>query len=290
MNDTNQAQKPVEPSATAKTVKSKGEKFFDRAVYGGIAGVGTFVATLFMSYKLEHGQLAAGRYSKLVDWVEKRLGSFFSTKISRGAAEESVMATSLMMGGNAMLVLVGLAEHYKIQIVAGFNAAFGDKTPPELIEKTPKQTWRSLIEGRLLAWGVVFTALFSAHQVLPKTFSTFKAEFGARTYQAVQWLKREPALVEMEQTRAYRIGKLAALDIFATTAAAAILYVGGHFFARKQEEKKAQRAEHKYMHNGAALDLASGVPDEVNPSVVIGGERSSDGKLQQVVLGSSISK
>ncbi|MFZ4542102.1 MAG: hypothetical protein ACOYNL_09975 [Rickettsiales bacterium] len=238
----------LEPCMDAKKGKSKGEKLFDRAVYGGLAGVGTFALTLYVSFKLNHGNWAGGRYAKAVDWVEKKCAGMFSPSVSRKVAEQSVMTSSLMMGGNVMLAPIAAAEHYKVPIVRGLNSMVGDQTPPEQVELSPKQTLSSLIEGRLLAWGAVFTALFSANMAFDETFKTFKAEVGKHTHAVTQWFKREPKLVNMKTTRSFKVGELAALDVFATAAAATLLYVGGHFFARKQEEKKERRAEHPHSH------------------------------------------
>jgi hypothetical protein len=241
LSKTNPEHKQPEPLLEAKNTKSKGEKTFDRAVYVGMAGVGTFFATLYMAFKLKHGGWAGPRYQRAVEWTQRNLGRFLSPQTSEKVAEEAVMTTALMMGGNAMILPIGAAEHYKVPIVSGLNVMIGDKTPPEAIEQAPKQTWWSLIEGRLVAWGAVFSALMTARFAVPDTFKLFPKEVGQRTHQFVQWLRKEPMLGEtaMKKTKAFRYGEIGAFDVFATAAAATILYIGGHFFARKQAEKKS---------------------------------------------------
>ncbi len=231
--------------------KSRGEKWFDRFVYGALAGVGTFIATLYMANKFKNGDWAGPRYQKAVTATKDFLGKFMSSTASGKVADEVVQTTSLMMGGNAMLIPIGIAEHYKIPIVNGLNTALGDPTPPEMIEKAPRQTWASLIEGRLLAWAAVFVAFVGARFAIPKSFTMYCHEVGERSHQLTSWITRKPRLTgnAMEATTSYRIGNMGALDVFATMAAATLLYVGGHFFARKQEEKKEQRHGQRASQN-----------------------------------------
>jgi hypothetical protein len=239
--------------------KSKGEKFFDRAVYGGLAGVGTFLVTLGIAYQLIHGKLLGGHYTRVVDWVEKKAVQVFSPSTSKKIAKEGVLTSTLMMGGNAMLLPVGLAEHYKTPIVRGLNVTLGDSTPPEAIEQSPKQTWSSLIQGRLLAWGVVFASLTAATSKrfgIPKTFTLFQEEVAEKIYRITQSIKGNPtpALGDITKTTSYKVGHLAAVDVFATAAAAILLYVGGHFFARKHEEKKERKTPRLHSLPVAGLE------------------------------------
>jgi len=280
LNETKPEHKPPEPLPEAKNTKSGGEKTFDRAVYVGLAGVGTFIVTLYLAFKLKHGGWAGPRYQEAIGWTQRNLARVFSPETSKKVAEEAVMTSALMMGGNAMIVPIGVAEHYKVPIVSGLNTMMGDKTPPEAIEKAPKQTWWSLIEGRLVAWGAVFGALMSARFAVPKSFELFQAEVGERTHQLVQWMRRAPTLVgeAVKETRSFRVGKLAALDVFATIAAATILYVGGHFFARKQAEKKADRVEHRHGQH-ESMTVLDEAPKIARAQVV--GEKQHDGVVKE---------
>lgn len=243
---------PAEPKLEAKETKSKGEKLFNRFVYGGLAGVVTFVVTLLAAFEIKHGRWNP-HYTRAVNRVEGWLKQVMPSLASRKAAEIAVETTALMQGGNLMVIPVLLAEHHKVPIVSGLNVMVGDKTPPEAVEQAPKQTAMSLIEGRALAWGAVFSTLLAASLILPRTYGTFKAEFAEKIYHATQWVKRSlPNPATMKTSKSYQYGDIAAVDGFATAAAATLLYVGGHFFARKQEERhlrKELRAE-----GGLSLD------------------------------------
>ncbi len=251
-------QEKAEPTPAPVAAKSKGEKLFDRAVYGGLAGVGTFFATLYLTFNMRYGKWAS-QYNRMVDRSTDALGKLLPASASRAAAEKSVLTTALMMGGNAMLLPVWVAEHFKQPIVRGLNAMLGDTTPPDAIAKSPKQTFWSLFEGRMLAWGAVFGALYSADKAFPQTFKTFEHEFATRFSQ----LLRKPVEImkdgKLVPSKTFLLGKIGAVDMFATAAAATILYVGGHFFARKHEEKKTQR---KLQHGSKEPALLAAENDE----------------------------
>jgi hypothetical protein len=286
-NTTEHKPKPVAAEAPHAKTKSKGEKFFDRVVYGGLAGVGTFFATLLIAEKFKNGDWAGPRYQRTVNSMSKFLNRFCSEKMSKEIAEQSVQTTSLMMGGNAMLIPIGIAEHYKKPIVSGLNVMMGDETPPEKIDQTPKQTWRSLIEGRLLAWVTVFATLVSASSLFKRTFQTYCDEFGEKIYKLTRWAKSDGLALDMKETKSYRMGNIAALDIFATAAAATLLYVGGHFFARKQEQKKEVRAARRQSAMGEprrddATIVATPAEeslDKSEPVAKIGGDKQHQGLM-----------
>ena len=171
---------PEKPSEMAgKHVKSKGEKLFDRITYAGIAGVGTLVLTVPVAYEIEHNP----KLQPWFNWGVKKAEGLFShlpfIANPHKAAAKAVETTTLMWGGNLMLIPVGLMEHFKVPIVRGFNAMMKDPTPEIQIEEAPKQTMSSLIKSRMVAWSIVFGSLWSAGRYFEKTFATYKEEFGA---------------------------------------------------------------------------------------------------------------
>lgn len=274
----------AEPNAP----KSKGERFFDRAVYGGIAGVGTFIATIPIAYELEHHPKLKPVFKYVVDKVELGLAQLpFNT--TRKTAEKVVMTTTLMQGGNLMLIPIGIAEHHKVALVSGLNTAMDDPTPKDAIQHAPKQTWMSLLKSRGLAWLTVFTSLTAVGAVYKKALPTFEQEtgefvtklFGKQTHRIIDGVKTE--------TRTFGYGKIAALDVFATSAAATLLYIGGHFFARKQEEKKEHKLERKLAqsheaHSRENAEELSAHSDADVPASQIDGGKHHAGKLVEQQL------
>jgi len=81
--------KPEPHLAPVAKTKSKGEKFFDRFVYGGIAGVGTFLVTLGVALSIKHGR-GKGHYMRAVDWMERKLNRIMPGVAGRKFSEEFV--------------------------------------------------------------------------------------------------------------------------------------------------------------------------------------------------------
>lgn len=275
---------PPEKAAelTTKPTKSKGEKFFDRAVYGGIAGVGTFVLTVPLTYLMKYGAWKNG-YKWAAEQVEKPLLRFLSSEKAAHYAEQAVMTTTLMMGGNVMLLPIGLAEHAKIPIVEGLNTALNDPTPKEAIQEAPKQTWMSLAKSRAVAWVWVFSAFTGASILFERTFATFADETGTRVHQLLKGAKTPID----KKSRAYLSGTIGAVDFFATIAAATLLYMGGHFFARKQEEKKERREERKFEAKIAKtghtdMRNASQELQAETPASNVTGEKQREGSVREL--------
>lgn len=279
---------PVLHHADPKPAKSKGEKLFDRTVYAGLAGIGTLIVTVPLAHRLQHqwgwSQYLLGKFERGVAWGMEKL---FSPELSKKIAKEATDITALMEGGNVMLLPVGLAEHYKVPLVSKANAMLGDDTPPETISEAPKQTWMSLIQGRLTAFAVVLGSVLGTKWLLPKTFSTYVNEMGERAAQLFKRPTHAPEAGKIVETLPYKYGKLAAVDVFATAAAAALLYVGGHFFARKHEEKVERKLEKKahaaghlpHPHHATPLLTA-----EAAPTLQISGEKAHRGALQPEAL------
>jgi hypothetical protein len=310
-----------------KRPKSKGEKFFDRAVYAGIAGAGTFVATVVLADELKRGHL---------QFLHKGGARVFET-IAQGVkyvtgrggkdakwVDEATMTTNLMMGGNIMLIPVGIAEHHKVALVDGLNAAMDDKTPKDAIEKAPKQTWGSLAKSRGVAWLAVFGTLKGLGAIYGKTMTSFEEQTGdlacaimkkpthrgdATVIQSLQQkikelkvppetaalkeqIKKVGKELEQFETRTYRYGKIGAVDVFATIGSATLLYLGGHFFARKHEEKIERRAEHKALkasgiapqHKDSMIEQEPASHAADAPTLQIAGEKQHEGTAREPAL------
>jgi hypothetical protein len=245
---------------------SIGERIFDIGTYIGIAGFGTFFLTIPIAYAIRYG---GGKkyYDATEKWLEKKNAAGPLSK-ALGAA------TVTMQGGNAILLPVGIAEHFKVPIATGINNVLGDKTDPALIEAAPPQTAGSLIRARIVAWATVFVSFFTAGSLFGKQFDAFETTI-AKKY--CDWIKKPTHALNaqgvMEETKAFRYGKMGALDVFATTAATSLLYFGGKFFARKGQEKREAKAEAR-MHmpphaDEAPLEQTSAAPLTDKPATSV---------------------
>jgi hypothetical protein len=211
--------------------RSVGEKIFDWTTYSGINGIGTFALTLPVAYFLKHGG-GKPHYDKAAAALERQLVKVLPQDISGKASKIFLETSILMQGGNAMLLPVGIAEHYKVPIVKGLNQFLGDKTDPSTIEAAPKQTAMTLIRGRLRAFGIVFGAMAFAETF----FGNHMRQFQQAAGRALCAFRNRPI---DPHSKPYHYGELAALDVFSTAAAAVLLYEGSHKFAKEAQRKRA---------------------------------------------------
>lgn len=211
---------------------SKGGRLFDWITYGGLAGIVTFIITVPIANVLDRG----ARFGRFHEWISngvQKLGG--GPKFSETVAE----TTRFMQGGNLMLIPVGIMENFRTPIVKGFNRLLNDPTDPKSIEDAPPQTLGSIIKGRAVAWGMVFTGLLGMNKMFPEQFTSFKEGFAELTCKV---FRKPTHLPSGEFSKTYKAGKAGAIDLFATATAASLLYVGSHFFARQSYEKKAEKA------------------------------------------------
>lgn len=219
----------------AKKDRSIGEKIFDWGTYSGINGIGTFALTLPVAYWMKYGG-GKGMYDSAAKTLSEKVFHHLPGSWNEGISKGLLSTTILMQGGNLMLLPVGIAEHYKVPIVKGLNRLFNDPTDPATIEEAPKQTVGTLVMGRLRAFAMVFAAFTGAGFLVGKQMSKFESAFG----RAVCAFLNKPIkeIDGITNTPAFRYGEMAALDVFATTAATILLYDGSHKFAAQAQEKK----------------------------------------------------
>ena len=219
-----------------KTHISKGEKLFNWITYAGVAGLGTFLATIPVTYWI--------KYKDGSKTLEKGTDFLIHQGMSRAAATDAMMTTATMQGGNLTIIPVKIMENYKPAIVEKFNDMLGDKSGDASIDNEPRQSWGSLIKSRLTAWVPVFagfrgTAMLLGNDKLQKFEKKFAENifckpFGQPTH--IEGL----AKIEKNETAIFRYGRMAALDIFATTAATTILFAASRMFAKNNPVWKAR--------------------------------------------------
>lgn len=277
-------------------VKSRGDKVFDWFVYGGMNFVGTFVLTIPLAYWAMHGK-GKPFFDKLGEGV-KNLG------LPPGAADKVVTTSALFLGGSVMVAPVRLAESMRTSIVSALNRNEKPLGASEEPYRHPPQTWGSLIKGRLLAWAAVFSSLQAIkwvgygealgkfeHRVAEKSMKLFKKQsytLPAEDVTALKALGTKEALETLEhaETKAYKYGKLAALDVFATAAATMLLYVGSRFFAKHRPPEVQERLIARQNQRPNADVAADGetplaTPAAVSPETRISGDKQAAGTLSQ---------
>lgn len=212
---------------------SRGEKIFNWLVYGAVNAVGTFIITLPLGYWTKYGSVAK--------YFERGTNFLVKKGMNPSMAEPLLSTTALVHGGNLMVAAVKVAEDNKIPIIKKIDEIIGDKTDVAALEQQDKQTWPSLIKGRILAWLTVYTAL-QGTVTFAGADKLAAIENGFAKNVVCKMLGR-PTHVGGRETKTFRYGKLAALDIFATAAAATLLYIGSRFFAKSDKKNLEVQCE-----------------------------------------------
>jgi hypothetical protein len=240
-----------------KTSYSKGEKLFDWLTYGGIAGIGTFLMTIPVAYWAKYGG-GAPMFKNAAKALEKR-------GMAAAGAEDMLMTTALMQGGNIAVIPIKLMEDHKPGVVEHLNAKLGDQSGDASVDSDKKQTWGSLVKARVfLAWLPVYVSMRTASMVFPQQLKAFENWFAehlvCRPFGQPTHTPGLPKIVENE-TKAFRYGRIGALDVFATAAAATLLYIGSRIFARSNarwhardlpKDLKSKDADRDQIENATA--------------------------------------
>lgn len=220
---------PEEKGKSSKIETSKGEQLFDWLAYGGFAGAVTFALGLPFGYW--------ARYTKGGEAIHKwAISHSKQVGLSAQVTEDIVMNTALMQGGNAMILPIKIMEDHKPQLVAKLNDMLGDKSGDCSVQDEPKQTWGTLFTSRILCgWLPVFVGLRTA-AVLggPEAFNNFEKSFSKNV---ICEPLGKPTHINGVETFTFKMGRIAAIDVFATAAAASLLYIGTRIFARGNKEK-----------------------------------------------------
>lgn len=233
---------------------SKGGRLFDAITYAGIAGVGTFLATIPTANLFNAG----GKLHGVDQWLRK---SFRKLGANEALANKSTDVTNLMWGGNLMLIPVGIMEHFRTPIVKAFNRWLNDPTDPKSIEDAPPQTLGSILKGRLISWCTVFIGFWGTEKALGKErYEGIKHSMGEK------WSNLLGKPIDMASPNsAYNFGRTGAEDILATVSSATMLYISSHFFAKRAYERKVTKEYLKQKREGQAdmpVTVAQPAPTE----------------------------
>lgn len=221
--------KPSEPAPAEAKPKSPGETHFDKRTYGWLAGVGVFVATMPVAYWAKYGSGAKwynGATQKLVD---KGMG--------QRSAEMFMNTMVLGSVGNLAIIPIKYFEDHKAEFIEKHNQELGHTDPTKFAPHAPPPSWWSLIKGRIAAYTAVGVALEgTSHIIGGDKFAAFENKFAE--YVVCKPLGQAMHDAAGQETKAFRAGKIAALDVFATASAAALLYFTSRAFDKKSHQKK----------------------------------------------------
>lgn len=225
---------------------SKGGKWFDGITYFGIAGIGTFLATIPTGAMFMEGGKLHGAFNKVNQGL-RNIG--FSKRLAGHGA--NTFAT--FWGGTLMLLPVGLMEHNRTKIVTALNRLFKDPTDPKSVEDAPPQTAGSIVKARAVATATVFTGFVGVETIVgEQRFARGLEHAGEKLH---RMFNKTATMIDKTHW-SYKFGRTGALDVLATASSALMLYVGSHFFSKRAYERRVTK---EYMEQKRA-DAANDTP------------------------------
>lgn len=226
-----------------------GNVIFDWGVYSTIAwaGVSAFslgTAHLAMNSKavalkplrsLYQG-LKGGTASVLTKFMKKTPSAEIE-KWASGTALYYILGT----GGSFLMWPIKYMEDNRQKLACKIDKFLGTTPPdPELIEREPKQTWKSVLAGRALS--VIGIGYGSFVLMGPERADRISKWFGGKFTDG--WMKfskiQHPEQLAQKRVKVRKAMDMAAFDVLFTAITASVMYGFSRFVARRQERLSAK--------------------------------------------------
>jgi len=258
------------PSPEKVKKRTVGNVVYDFGVFGSVAWGGVALLSALSAHEAMYGKNKAfGWLRTLNDKSNSGLTRLLSTTILKNAprgetingyAKGTTMFLTLGMGGNALMAFVKWLEDHRQSNAARIDHFLGTTPPdPETIAAEPKQTWKSVISGRLLSWGTSYAAFLAMG---PKLTNTISRNCGEAVTN--QWMKWKP---HSNSVTVRRWADIAAFDVLFTIITAGLTYGFSRAIAKK-DDKKIDFEDAVVKFNPAApLPLESSLVATVSPFV-----------------------
>lgn len=218
-------------SAQSKPIKrSFGEKAFDWLVYG----VWNHGVNLVLSAAVTYWARETGARGKMVNKL---------TNKGMGEAGSGLLVDTLAlsMGGNLTAMGVKPVEDKKVDIVKAINKQFSPEEENTPLADTSKQTWFSVISGRLTVLVGVTLAMMTLGQLVGKKtlpdgkkisrLQIFEEKFGEKLTKFLTGKTHKDG----QPTRLFKMNKVLALETIAVTLGSFIFYGASKMFSKKSE-------------------------------------------------------
>ena len=157
-------------------------------------------------------------------------------------------------GGNLFAPFIKWLENSREDIANSYNKKFGTQEDVDLVHErfkdVPKQNWEDVAKGRVFTWGMVFAAMLGAYATVGKNdkgkyhldvYEDWFARKFAGLTEAGKELAHTPVSKELTElqkaNKAYRFGKVLALDLYATTAGIIIWNFSSRWLAKKRTQR-----------------------------------------------------
>lgn len=224
-----------EPEKAKK--RTLGNKIYDFGVFGSIAWLGVSTMSALTAHEAMHGNNPRFNWLRTVNnTVFKSISSFLSKSVMKKSKKETVdavanhttMVFTLGMGGHTLMAPIKWLEDNRQSNAAKIDKMLGTNPPDaKEIADEPKQSWKSVLSGRMLSWSMAFATVLAAG---PKLVNKVNDYFGKKGEEA--WMKFRP---KSNHDSVKKWSNLIAFDLIFTAVTAAVTYAFSRFVAKKYD-------------------------------------------------------
>lgn len=257
---------------TKKSRRTPGLWLYDALLYPILNNTLVFAISVGATYlttkggtRNQKGELVYGRIGEFFqqrgDWLVRKFKSLGMNDDSAGMAK---MVFFSFADGTLVAPFVKVLEDRREQFAEKIDHALGTRSEDlSVYEAEPKQSWSSVIGGRLATAAIVVPTAVALDKLhlehnKTKTFQSLNEKFFTRPgivlgeiAQKKGWFKGFAQKHDMPE-----VAKVAVFEAFYTTVCTLGLYLSSRFFARKQGEKQHLKEEKAYekMHASESTD------------------------------------
>ncbi len=270
------ADEAIARAAPMRPKRTLGLWLVDTLIYPIVNNFGVFGISVFATYLTQHGWPQPANGKALAGWKHwigeafqsrgKRLDSFLMNKLNASAktAEMSRMVFFSFADGTFVAPFVKLLEDRREKMAIAIDSALGTKPADEsAYEAEPKQSWRSVIEGRILTSLIVVptAALLGRKNVTGQSLNDFLFNNpGEKRGEQIQHtMPKLKAGIEKLFGKVHLpfFAKTVYFEAFYTSVCTAGLYFISRFFARKHPKQEKPRETPRAAHAPSAADSPS---------------------------------
>lgn len=227
---------PFSPAAPpAHKHRTVGNRIYDWGIYSTFAWAGVAAISALSAHEAMHGTHPAFNWLRsLNNNCISGLSKALESTVMKGAPKESIhgwakgstMFVTLGLGGWAMMAPIKWLEDHRERNAARIDTFLGTTPPdPGLVAAEVPQTWSSVLQGRLMSWGLSYAAFAAMGPAATGKVSDWFADKAARATLALR-PQANPATVR-------KWADIAAFDATFTVITAAATYAFSRMFARR---------------------------------------------------------
>lgn len=222
-----------------------GNKMFDFIVYPAIAWVGVSALSVYMAHETSPNSGNNSFIFKKIRELNKSVLAMFEKSVESGLLKNIIKDKSpenierwseglsmyglLALGGTMLMWPIKALEDNRKKLAAKLDSMFGT-TPQNQAEvaKEPKQSWFSVLSGRVLSVGIGFSAFLAMG---PKNAGNWSKACGA--YFTDKWMK---VFKNHNEANVKSWMDVAAFDVIFTTITASVTYAFSRFIAKRNDK------------------------------------------------------